>query len=310
MHISVIVVSWNVGALLERCLASVLAEAAAWQQGTVDVVVVDNASTDRTPELIRERFPTVTLLVNETNQGFAAACNRGIAVTSGDAVLLCNPDTELQPGALPALAAALVEHPEAGVVGPVLLNPDGSTQSSRRRFPTLATALLESTIVQQHIPGLPHFRSFYCLDRADDQEQQVDWLVGACLLLRRTALKRVGPLDERFFMYFEETDWCLRARHAGWQAWYLPRARVLHHGGKSSEQYIAKRHHYFMESKQRFYAKHFGPWVGHLVRWALLVNYAALMLEDALKMLLGHKLAMRRRRIAELASALKWGVRR
>ena len=309
MRVSIVVVSWNVRALLERCLSSIRAEAAAWPGGVVETLVVDNASRDGSVALLQQAFPEAHLIVNPENRGFSAACNQAFARCSGDAILLLNPDAELVPGALSTLVAYLEGHPEVGVVGPLLLNPDGTVQSSRRRFPTLATAFLESTIIQDSFPGLPHLRRYYCLDQPDDREQQVDWLVGACLLLRRKALAEVGGLDERFFLYFEEVDWCLRARPAGWRAAYLPQARVIHSAGQSSGQDLRLRHLYFTESKGRFYAKHYGPVAGGLVRWFLLASYALQILEDGIKMALGHKVAMRRERIALRGSVLKRGLR-
>lgn len=309
MRVSVVVVNWNVKELLQSCLASVLKESGSFPAGSVEIIVVDNASSDGSAEMVREQFPQARLLANAENRGFSAACNQAIAGCTGDAVLLLNPDAELLPGSLGELAGWLERHPAAAAVGPRMLNADGTIQSSRRRFPTLATAFLESTILQSYLPKLSHLSRYYCLDQPEDHEQQVDWLVGACLLLRRKALQEVGPLDEQFFLYFEETDWCLRAKRAGWQIAYLPDAQVLHHYGQSSGQDLRLRHIYFTDSKCRYYRKHFGPAAGRLVRWFLLVSYALQMVEESIKLALGHKVAVRRQRIALLGSVLKWGLK-
>ncbi len=309
MNISVVIVNWNVRDLLARCLASVEAEARGFP-GRVDTIVVDNASSDGSAVMVRGRFSIVTLIQNGTNRGFSAACNQGIRASSGEAVLLLNPDAELQPGSLAALADALERRPKVAVVGPRLLNADGSPQSSRRRFPTLATAFLESTILQSCFPDLPHLRRYYCLDRPDDLAQAVDWLMGACLLLRRSALDEVGLLDERFFMYFEETDWCKRAQEADWRVLYQPQAQVRHLAGQSSAQDLSRSHIYFTDSKAKYYAKHFGPVVGRLVRWLLMLDYALRLAEEGVKLALGHKPALRRERIAMYRAVLRWGLAR
>lgn len=308
MNISVVIVSYNVRELLRRCLASVLAETQGLPPGSVEVLVVDNASADDSAALVRQEFPQARLVANQENRGFSAACNQGAAHSSGEAILLLNPDAELRPGALRALTDCLGRHPNVAVVGPQLLNADGTAQPSRRRFPTLVTAFLESTVLQGWFPHNAHLRRYYCQDTPADQEQEVDWLVGACLLLRRAAWEQVGPLDERFFLYFEETDWCLRAARAGWRAAYVPQAQVVHRGGQSSGRDLRQRHIQFLASKRRFYRKHFGPVAGGLVRWALALNYALLIAEDALKLALGHKVAMRRERIGLYGAVLKWSV--
>ncbi|OGO40724.1 MAG: hypothetical protein A2Z04_00930 [Chloroflexi bacterium RBG_16_57_9] len=189
-------------------------------------------------------------------------------------------------------------HPEVGVIGPQLLNPDGSVQSSRRRFPTLATAFLESTILQQWIPQNPILTRYYALDRPDDAIQTVDWVVGACLMARREAVEQVGWLDEGFFMYSEELDWCRRIRLAGWQVVYLPVAQVIHHEGKSSEQVIPARHIRFQRSKLRYFQKHHGPAATSVLRAFLLATYGYQLVEEAAKWLVGHKRPLRRERVS------------
>lgn len=307
MDISVVIVSYRVPDLLARCLGSVYADARSYAGG-VEAIVVDNAPGDGSAEMVRQRFPEARLIASPQNRGFAAGCNVGTAAAAGDSMLLLNPDAELMPGALGALADYLERHLEAGGAGPRTLDAAGAVQPSRRRFPTLATAFLESTIIQSHLPGLPHFRWYYCLDVPETREQAPDWLTGACLLLRRRALEEVGPLDERFFLYFEEADWFLRARGAGWRAGYAPSAAVVHHGGQSSAQDMAGRHLHFLRSKHRYYAKHFSPLAGRLVRAWLLADYALRIVEDGAKLAVGHKVRLRRERIRMLASVLRGGL--
>ena len=292
--LSVIIVNWNVRDLLRRCLHSILASLPACQ---LEIIVVDNGSTDGSPEMVRTEFPQVHLMANPDNRGFTAANNQGLAVARGRYVLLLNPDTEVVGDALETLVAFADAHPDVGVVGPQLLNPDGTVQSSRRRFPTQATALLESTWLQPYAPRRLLAR-YYVLDRPDDEVQDVDWVTGAALMARREAVEQVGPLDEGFFMYSEELDWCRRFRAAGWRVIYLPTARIIHHEGKSSEQVLPARHIHFQTSKIRYFRKYHGPAAAEALRWFLLGNYLWQIGVEGAKWLLGHKRPLRAERIA------------
>ena len=292
--LSVIIVNWNVRDLLRRCLHSILANL---PTGQLEVIVVDNGSTDGSAEMVRTEFPQVHLLANPDNRGFTGANNQGLAVARGRYVLLLNPDTEVVGDALETLVAFADAHPDVGVVGPQLLNPDGTVQSSRRRFPTLATALLESTWLQPYAPRRLLAR-YYVLDRPDDEVQDVDWVTGAALMARREAVEQVGPLDEGFFMYSEELDWCRRFRAAGWRVVYLPTARIIHHEGKSSEQVLPARHIHFQTSKIRYFRKYHGPAAAEVLRLVLLGNYLWQIGVEGAKWLLGHKRPLRAERIA------------
>ncbi len=308
MDLSVVVVSWNVRELLLRCLASV-------QEGLRDglsgeVFVVDNASSDGSAAAVADAFPGVQVIANRENVGFVRANNQAIPRCRGRHILLLNPDTEVRPGALRQLVATLDADPGLGAVGPRLLNVDGSLQPSRRRFPTLATALLESTVLQRLCGRSAVVRRFYVADRSDDEEQDVDWLVGACLLVRRSALEQVGLLDERFYMYSEELDLCRRLRVAGWRVRYLPTAEVVHHEAKSSEQAPLARHLHFHESRCRYFGKYQGPLAEKLVRASVVLNYAYLALEERGKLLLGHKPDLRRQRMRVYGEVARCHLRR
>jgi len=308
--LSIVVVSWNTRALLERCLGAVAASLAAAPLAA-ETFVVDNGSSDGSPALVRERFPWVHLIANDRNRGFTAANNQALRLARGRHLLLLNSDAEPLGGALAALVRFLDEHPRAGACGPELLNPDGSHQSSRRRFPTLATALVESTTLQRFVPARhPLLRRYYALDLPDHRAAPVDWVVGACLVVRRRAAEQVGLLDEGFFMYSEELDWCRRLRSAGWEVWYVPSARVVHHGGGSSGRDLLHRHRYFHESKCRYFAKYHGRLTGTVLRLYLLLTYVAQFGEEALKLLLGHKPALRRQRLELIAGVLRWQAAR
>lgn len=305
--VSVVIVSWNVRDLLRRCLASV--QAARNDGLTIETIVVDNASHDGSPALVADEFPDALLIANPDNRGFSRGCNQGIAAARGRAILLLNPDAALELGSLRELLDRLDCQPDLGAVGPQLRNEDGSVQSSRRRFPTLPTLFLMSTFVEYRFPGLGPFRQLYLSDRSDNDDQEVDWLVGACVLFRRAALQQVGGLDEQFFMYFEEMDWFRRAAAAGWRTAYVPQAAAVHAGGRSSAQNLPLRHIRFNASRLRYTRKHFGAAAAAVLRAWLLLAYGVQSGEEALQLALGHRPELRRRELGVYLSVLRSGLR-
>ncbi len=303
--VSVIIVSWNTRELLRRCLNSVYASPPGLD---LEVIVVDNGSHDGSVEMVRSHFPATNLIVTKENLGFARANNLAIARARGDYLLLLNADAELTGSALPDMVRCAHDDPAAGIVGPRLLNSDGTTQSSRRRFPTAATAVLESTVLQRWFPDHRALRAYYVLDRSDDDQQQVDWLVGACLLVRSEAARAAGPLDEGFFMYSEELDWCHRFAKHGWKVVYYPLARVIHHGGQSSDQAPFHRHTRFQYSKCRYFERRLGLLFGEALRLFIFLNYLFMLGEDAAKWLLGSKRKMRAGRMSVLTRVIGWQI--
>jgi N-acetylglucosaminyl-diphospho-decaprenol L-rhamnosyltransferase len=317
VDLSIVIVSWNVRDLLRRCLQSVVTETQPspddgvfrigdWE---VEILVVDNASTDGSSEMVRDEFPQIRLVANDENRGFTAANNQGLALSQGRYLLLLNPDTEIVGDALAAMIGYMQANSEVGALGPRLLNPDGSPQSSRRRFPTFATALVESTVVQEWWDDNRILHRYYMADIPDDAIQPVDWVVGACLLVRRQAYEQVGGLDEGYFMYSEELDWCRRIKGAGWEIVYLPTATIVHHEGKSSEQVVPARHIYFQSSKVRYFRKHHGAFQAEMLRWFLLLTYAYQAARESLKWLVGHKRPIRAERVSAYHQVLKSGLR-
>jgi N-acetylglucosaminyl-diphospho-decaprenol L-rhamnosyltransferase len=304
VDLTVIIVSWNVRELLRRCLESL-----ALPHGTLEVIVVDNASSDGSPEMVRTDFPHVRLVRNDENHGFPAANNQGLGLSKGRTLLLLNPDTEVVGDGLATMVGYMDAHPEVGALGPQLCYADGSLQSSRRRFPSLSTALVESTVMQEWWKDNAILRRYYMSDTPDDAIQPVDWVVGACLLVRRKAYEQAGALDEGFFMYSEEMDWCRRIKDAGWEIVYLPTATVIHHEGKSSEQVVAERHIRFQSSKVRYFRKHHGPVQGEVVRWFLLLTYGYQWVREGAKWLVGHKRPLRAERIRAYGQVLRSGLR-
>jgi N-acetylglucosaminyl-diphospho-decaprenol L-rhamnosyltransferase len=247
----------------------------------------------------------VRLIANSENVGFTVGNNQGIAVSRGRYILLLNPDTEIVDDALATMVEYMDDHPQVGALGPQLLNPDGSIQSSRRRFPTMPTAFLESTILQQWFPNNRVTRHYYITDHPDDEVQEVDWVTGACLLTRRETIEQVGLLDEGFFMYSEELDWCRRIKAEGWQVVYLPTARVIHYGAQSSEQVKSFQHIQFQRSKIRYFRKHHGLWQAEVLRLFILVTYLYQLIVEALKWLVGHKCPLRAARVKSYWQVLR-----
>ncbi len=302
--LSILIVNWNVRDLLRDCLRSI-------ERGRgdldIEVIVVDSASGDNSAAMVAAEFPWVTLLPQTDNVGFPRGNNIALTHARGDALLLLNPDTVILGDALPTLVAYLAAHPDVGAVGPQLLNPDGSVQSSRRRFPTLATGFLESTWLEGLAPGV--LRRYYALDLPDDATADVDWLTGACILVPRAVYERVGGLDEDYYMYSEELDWCRRIRAAGWRVVYLPAAQVVHHVGKSSEQAVTARHINFQRAKLRYFRKYHGRAAAAALRLFLLANYGWQLLLEAAKGVLGSQPELRRQRVRTYRDVLRSGLR-
>ncbi|MGE5602048.1 MAG: glycosyltransferase family 2 protein [Nitrososphaerales archaeon] len=301
-QLSIIVVSWNVRELLRACLAALPREA--------EIIVVDNASSDGTTQMVASEYPCVRLLANADNRGFTGGNNDGLRLASRAFVLFLNPDTVVQDGALDRMLGYLSAHPEVGVVGPRLKYGDGTLQSSRRRFPTLATALFESTPLAWHWPPErnPWARRYHMADIPADRTQEVDWLVGAALLTRREVLAQAGAFDEGYFMYSEELDWQRRVRQAGWKVVYLPEAVIVHYEGKSSGQATASRHIRFNRSKVRYFRKHHGRLQAGVLRFALLAMFASEWAIEAGKYLLGSQRPVRRARLAAYSQLIQSGL--
>lgn len=294
--LSVIIVSWNVRELLAACLDSCLRPRPAEAPPLgIEVIVVDSASSDGTAPFIAEHYPQVTLIAEDHNIGFTAGNNIGLRRARGRYVLLLNPDTLVIGDALGLLVAYLNAHPTIGAAGPQTRNPDGSIQSTRRRFPTVATGIFESTWLQRFAPrGL--LAHYYASDIADDACAEVDWVQGSALLVRRSIYEQIGGLDETFIMFSEEMDWCKRIRAAGWGVAYIGTAQIVHYGGQSTEQATTRKHILFQQSKLHYFGKHHGPAAAALLRLVLLLGYTQQSLMESVKAAVGYKRAMRAER--------------
>jgi N-acetylglucosaminyl-diphospho-decaprenol L-rhamnosyltransferase len=263
--VSTIVVTYNALPWVEKALESA--------RGT-EVVVVDHGSTDGTLELVRERFPEATL-VEQENKGFGAGNNAGMRVASGKWFLLLNSDAWLQPGALEALVDFAEAHPDAAVVGPRLLNPDGTLQRSVRGFPTVWRIATEYLFLRKLAPRSRALNAFYAGGFDHDEPREADFLMGSVLLVRRAAVEAVGGFDERYFMFSEETDWCYRLREAGWTTWFFPGAEAVHVGGATTTQSWGPMFREQVRGHLRFLADHRGERDAERARKLMLVALAA-----------------------------------
>lgn len=250
--ISVIIVSWNTCELLAKALRSLPSSSAELE---LEIFVVDNGSRDGSVEMIRTQFPKVSLILNKENLGFAAANNLALQSVHGEHILLLNSDAELVPGALEAMVSLLDSAQDAGLVGARILNHDRSLQISFVDFPNLWREFLVLSGIGRRI-----FGSWYPSHNPRQSRvlRPVDYVSGACLLLRRSAYADVGGFDEKYFMYAEEVDLCCRMWKKGWQVWYQPEAEVLHMGGGSSRSMPVKRETDLYQSRVIYFLKHHG----------------------------------------------------
>ncbi|MEM7801840.1 MAG: glycosyltransferase family 2 protein [Chloroflexota bacterium] len=304
IDLSIIIVSWNVVDLLRACLTSIFTNG---KGISLEVIVVDSASSDASVKMVKTEFPQVTLIARSDNVGFPKGNNIGLEAARGRFIYLLNPDTIVVDSALQTMLAYLDAHPQVGLVGSQLRFPDGEIQASRRRFPTLWTGIFESTWLQEVAPKriLAHY---YMEDKKDDEICEADWVMGASMLLRREVAEACGGMDAAYFMYSEELDWCRRIREAGWKIVYLPTAQIIHYQGKSSEQASTARHINFNRAKIRYFRKYHGPLASGAIRSVLLLNYGWQIVLESVKGLTGHKRDLRKQRVSSYWQVLKSGL--
>lgn len=275
---SVILVNWNTADLALAAVDSVRRDADL-SGFEVQIIFVDNGSQDGSPRRVREALPQVKIFENERNLGFARAVNKGLAVSAGKIVLLLNTDARLEPGALGTFKKTFEEHPRIGILGGALLDPDGSPQNCIAPFPTLATELLNKSLLRILQPA-KHRRK---VDPGSPRLVRADSIIGACFVVRRETLEAIGPLDERFFFFFEETDWCLRAWKSGWEVAVAPGAGIVHGQGESSKPVLVESRIEFYRSRYRYFLKNHGKlktiilFEGSLVKLAVEFVSAGLM---------------------------------
>jgi N-acetylglucosaminyl-diphospho-decaprenol L-rhamnosyltransferase len=258
--LSVVIVNWNTRDLLAQCLRSICDTVS---DLSFEVIVVDNASEDGSVEMVRREFSRARLIQNTENVGFARANNQAMATSQGRYILLFNSDAIATPGAIQSLVRLAVAEPRAGIVGAHLLNADGSFQASYTPFPNL----WQEFLILSGLGRMFYGRWYPSRGPEEDKGPQVvDYVEGACMLVRREAFEDVGGLDESYFMYVEEVDWCYTMREKGWQAWYQPAAKVIHLGGGSSQNRRRQREADLYRSRVRFFRKHYGDRAAWLLK--------------------------------------------
>lgn len=300
MGVSVLIANYNGGDLVLRCLESVFRDA-----GSLDseVIVVDNASADGSGEAIAARFPQVRLVRNSENVGFARATNQALRMAAGDILILLNNDAYFLSGALPRLLAFMDAHPEIDVVGPRVLNPDGSVQRSCFRFPTLRDVMLESFFLPRPFQRRDLLSRRQVDGLNDEAPTPVDWVLGACMAVRRSTLDAVGFMDERYFMYSEELDWCFTMHKAGKRVYYWPEPTVVHYGQQGQESrrirpdILARG----FESRYAYFEKQYGPGYARWVRLVSVIGMLLRLVAICPATIFGNRAEARRRARAYLA---------
>lgn len=298
MTLSIIIVNWNVKDLLEKCLTSVYKET---QNLDFEVIVVDNASSDGSVEMIKEKFPKVRLIANKKNRWFAGGNNQGFAEARGELILMLNPDTEILDGAIGKMAEIMSgkiplnpplqkgEISAIGILGCKLLNPDMTLQPSCRRLPRLTDQILILLKLHNFFPWLKPIREYYMSDYKHNDTREVEQVMGACLMARKEIIDKIGGLDEKYVSIFEEVDFCKRVTDAGWKICFTDKARVVHYKGQSFRQRkIIVNQKNFNHALLRYFKKH-KPYWQYLILSGLWPVSMALASADQLMILAGLK---------------------
>jgi len=264
IDLSVVIVSRNTKEYLLPCVASVFETIG---RIPMEIIVIDNHSRDGSGPEVKKIFPGVHLIANEKNLGFARATNQGLKRARGRYLLLLNPDTRVKERAIERLFSFMETHPEVGASGGQLLSGDGSKQNSVANFPSLATELLNKSLLRWMFP-----KRFPGKGENFSEPIEVDSVIGACMIVRRDAIKQVGLLDEDYFLFLEETDWCYRMEQAGWKVCHFPQAEIYHFQGKSAEQDRRRAKLEYYRSRYLFFKKRRGSFQGYILRAGLVVK--------------------------------------
>ncbi|UCE03452.1 MAG: glycosyltransferase [Candidatus Latescibacterota bacterium] len=252
-RLALVIVSYNTRKLIRRCLDSLRAFPPACDY---EVIVVDNASRDGSAAMLQQEFPHVPVVLNRHNLGYAVAVNQGLEATNTEYVLILNPDIVLRQGCIDSLVDFMDAHPDAGLAGGKLINTDGTLQYSCRSFYTPKTLIMRRTILGRLFPRSQTIRKHLMLDYDHREPRAVDWVIGACMMVRRRAVEAVGGMDERFFLYFEDVDWCFRMGRQGWRVYYVPQAEMVHeHRRESAKPRFSRSFWAHLGSLLRFYEK-------------------------------------------------------
>jgi GT2 family glycosyltransferase len=265
INISIIIVSWNVKDLLYKCLKSIAANRG---DLNLEIIVIDNASTDVTQQMLDKfkcQLPNVncqmSIVKNKLNKGFARANNQGIKIATGKYILVLNPDTEILPNTLQEMYKFFEQHSDCGIASCKHLNPDRTLQPSIRHFPTFWSQFLILHKIHHLLPNLRTFRYYFARDFDYDKTQTCDQAQGSFFMISRKLIERIGLFDNKFFIWFEEVDYCKRAQNAGFKIYYNSKASLIHHGAQSFKQVMTlKKQKIFNKSLLYYIKKHHGFW--------------------------------------------------
>jgi GT2 family glycosyltransferase len=300
--LSIVVINWNTRELLDGCLGSIGAHVT---DLPVEVFVVDNGSTDGSQRMVEERHPAVRLLALERNLGFAAGNNLALRQSAGKYCLLLNSDTVLTAGAVQTVVAFMEASERVGIAGLQLLNADGSRQNSIANFPSLLTELFNKSLLRRLSPG-----RFPGKERSYAGPIDVESVIGACLFVRRQAMEQVGLLDEDYFFYLEETDWCLRFRRHGWRVVHHPGAAVYHLQGRSVERVNVRARIEYFRSRYLFFRKQRSAGAGMVLKAGLVLKTSAnLVFQFVFSLVTLFSLRRSRERVFLYWAILRWHAR-
>jgi N-acetylglucosaminyl-diphospho-decaprenol L-rhamnosyltransferase len=298
--LSIIILNWNTADLLADCLTSVQAYA----PPDTEVIVVDNASTDSSAEMVQTRFPQMTLITQTENVGFSQGNNVGLAAANGRYLLCLNPDTQLHPGAIEPLVAWMEENPKVGIAGPTLWNPDGSLQRSTVPLPTLWVEFLRQTMLYRLTPTRAQRQMFR------NERQPVGVVTGAALCLRRSCYEQIGGFDPQIFMFYEDTDLCKRAWDAGWEVWFVPTPGITHVKAAASSRFVRTRT--LIESQKSaiyYFQKHNGRSTIPLLRLMALPSMALRSALAIFNWVMGRNCSDQKARLHAYGRITTWAVK-
>lgn len=302
IDLSILIVSRNTREYLFNCLRSL---SQAEKKDSWEIFVIDNGSWDGSGGEVRKQFPTVKVIENRMNVGFAKANNQGLNLSKGKYILLLNPDTKVTDGAIEKMLFFMDNHPEAGVAGAQLLYADGSRQNSIANFPSLATELLNKSLLRWFFP-----KEFPGKEKDYPEPIEVDSVIGACMMVRRKAMEEVGFLDENYFLFLEETDCCYRMEKAGWKIYHIPQAEVFHFQGKSGESEKGKARIEYYRSRYYFFKKNRGRFQWLMLLIGLMIRlFVELMLTTASCMFTLFTIKKWRRKLSTYAYLVWWHLR-
>jgi len=262
MTLSIIIVNWNTKQLLNNCLRSIYENA---KKIDFEIIVIDNASSDNSVKMVKEQFPQVTLIENHKNLGFAKANNQGLKVAKGKYILFLNSDTQVISNAIEIMVDFMEKNPNIGASGCKLLYPNAKLQHSCRMFPNFCVYLLITLGIRHLIPNAKIFRRYLMLDWDYNEIREVDQLMGAFIMTSRKVINRIGGFDERFWMYFEEVDFCYRVKKANWRIVFNPRAKIIHYLSQSGKQWTRFKKTKEAQISMRKYFKKHHSWMEALI---------------------------------------------